>query len=92
MLFEEDGIIELIRYYEQVTAGARAHPAEAEHYLGMMERLLQQQAKGDSAGAKQRRELDVSAALKRLEVVRLGLARSLSKAFLLENSRIPTLS
>lgn len=93
MLFEEDGVMELMRYYEQVSAGARAHPAEAEHYLGMMERLMSQ-GRAESAASKTKgigREgsaINVNLALKRLEVVRLGLARCLSKAFQLENSRI----
>ncbi|KDN53367.1 hypothetical protein K437DRAFT_265737 [Tilletiaria anomala UBC 951] len=81
-LFEEDGIMELIRYYEQVTTGARTHPSEAEHYLGMLERMHQ------SKGSRKSQQVNVAAALKRLEVVRLGLARNLSKVFLLESSRM----
>jgi nuclear pore complex protein Nup85 len=97
MLFEEDGVMELMRYFEQVNAGARAHPAEAEHYLGTMERLMSQghaAASETAAGSKKTgpgragSKINVNLALKRLEVVRLGLARCLSKSFQLENSRI----
>ncbi len=101
MLFEEDGIMELIRYFEQVSTCARVHQTEAEHYLGMMERLVrhsretangagdqQQQAGSKAQKSTSSSKVSVDLALKRLEPTRLALARCLTNAYLYENSTL----
>jgi nuclear pore complex protein Nup85 len=77
-LFTADETFELLRFLEQINSGLLSGSSDAQHFLGTLEQLLTASSSRD--GADGSRSVDVGAARKRLDIVRLGLARQLARA------------